>query len=106
MIPFGSQRANGQDLAIHLSNAQDNEYVEVADIRGAMAGDLHGAFAEWEAQAAAMTKCQNYLYSLSINPDPAKGPMARELYTDYIARVEDALGLQGQGRAVVFHIKD
>ena len=106
MIPFASQRGEGQDLAVHLSNGTDNEYVEIADIRGAMAGDLHGAFAEWEAQARAMTKCENYLYSLSINPDPAQGPMARGLYEDYIARVETALGLEGQGRAVVFHIKE
>lgn len=106
MIPFGSQRGSGQDLAIHLMNAHDNEYVELADLRGSVAADLSGAFGEWEAQAHAMTRCQNYLYSLSVNPDPAQGPMPRELYDDYIARAEDALGLAGQPRAVVFHIKD
>ena len=106
LIPFASQRGGGADLAAHLLNAHDNEYVEVADIRGAMAGDLHGAFAEFEAQAQAMTKCKNYLYSLSINPDTAQGPMARALYADYIQRAEEALGLHGQGRAVVFHIKE
>lgn len=106
MIPFGSQRGSGQDLAIHLMNAHDNEYVELADLRGAMAADLSGAFAEWETQAHAMTRCENYLYSLSVNPDPAQGRMPRALYDDYIARVETALGLAGQPRAVVFHIKD
>ena len=106
MIPFGSQRGSGQDLAIHLMNAHDNEYVELAGLRGAMAADLSGAFAEWETQARAITRCENYLYSLSVNPDPAQGPMPRALYDDYIARVETALGLAGQPRAVVFHIKD
>ena len=106
MIPFGSQRGSGQDLAIHLMNAHDNEYVELADLRGSMAPDLSGAFGEWEAQAQAMTRCKNYLYSLSVNPDPAQGPLPRALYDDYIARVEEALGLVGQPRAVVFHIKD
>ncbi len=106
MIPFASQRGGGQDLATHLRNEHDNEYMEVADLRGAVADDLHGAFAEWEAQASAMTKCANYLYSLSINPDPAQGPMPRDLYDDYITRVEEALGLDGQPRAVVFHIKE
>ncbi len=106
MIPFASQRGSGQDLATHLLNEHDNEYMEMADLRGAVADDLHGAFAEWEAEASAMTKCMNYLYSLSINPDPAQGPMSRELYDDYIARVEQALGLEGQPRAVVFHIKE
>ncbi len=105
MIPFASQRGEGQDLAIHLMNAEDNEYVELADVRGAIADDLPGAFAEWEAQASA-TKCQNFLYSLSINPDQTQGPLPRNLYDDYIARVEAALGLGGQARAVVYHIKE
>lgn len=106
MIAFGSQRAGGGDLATHLSNAEDNEYVELADLRGAIADDLHGAFSEWEAQARAMTRAKNYLYSLSINPDPAQGPLTREQYADYLARAEESLGLGGQPRAVVFHIKE
>jgi hypothetical protein len=105
MIPFGSQRALGQDLATHLLNEQENDRVEIVSVRGAVAQDLHGAFAEWEAQAHALTRCQNYLYSLSINPDPAQGPLTREQYADYIERAEGKLGLTGQPRAVVFHIK-
>jgi hypothetical protein len=106
MIPFASQRALGQDLATHLLNEYDNDYMEVADVRGAVADDLHGAFAEWEAQAHALTKCENYLYSLSINPDQRQGRLTRDQYMDYIDRVEEKLGLTDQGRAVVFHIKD
>lgn len=107
MIPFASQRAGGQDLATHLQNDLDNDYMEVAEVRGAIATDLHGAFAEWELHARGLTKCQKYLYSLSINPwDQVNGPMSREQYADYIDRVEDRLGLSGQPRAVVYHIKD
>lgn len=106
MIAFGSQRGSGGDLATHLSNAEDNEYVELADLRGAIADDLHGAFSEWEAQAHAMTRAKNYLYSLSVNPDPAQGRLTREQYQDYIERAEESLGLAGQPRAVVFHIKE
>jgi hypothetical protein len=105
MIPFGSQRALGQDLATHLLNAQDNERLEVAQVRGAVARDLHGAFAEWEAQAYNLTRATNYLYSLSINPDQRQGRLTREQYFDYIDRTEQRLGLSGQPRAVVFHIK-
>lgn len=105
MIPFGSQRALGQDLATHLLNAQDNEYLEIAQVRGAVAQDLHGAFAEWEVQAEALTRCRQYLYSLSVNPDPRQGQLSRAQYLDYIDRVEERLGLSGQPRAVVFHIK-
>ncbi|MEW8185643.1 MAG: relaxase/mobilization nuclease domain-containing protein [Candidatus Thiodiazotropha endolucinida] len=105
MIPFASQRGMGQDLAAHLQNQHDNEVMEVAELRGAVVHDLHGAFAEWEAQAHALTRCQNYLYSLSINPDPKQGELTREQYFDYIERVENKLGLSGQPRAIVFHTK-
>ena len=106
MIPFASQRGGGQDLATHLLNAYDNEIAEVAHLRGTIADDLHGAFKEWEVQADALTRCEKYLYSLSINPDPAQGPLTRDQYMDYIARAEEMLGLKEQPRAVVFHIKE
>ena len=105
MIPFASQRGLGQDLATHLLNAQENERIELAHVRGAIAQDLHGAFAEWALQADTLTNCRNYLYSLSINPDPAQDRLTREQYLDYVARVEKALGLDGQPRAIVFHEK-
>ena len=105
MIPFGSQRALGQDLATHLQNAEENERLEVAQVRGAVARDLHGAFAEWEAQAHTLTRCTNYLYSLSINPDQRQGRLTKDQYLDYIERTENRLGLSGQPRAIVFHIK-
>ncbi len=104
MIPKGNQRSGGQQLASHLLNAYDNDSVEVADVRGAIAQDLHGAFAEWYAEAKA-TKCIKYLYSLSINPDHKQGPFNREHYYDFIRRTENTLGLSGQPRAVVFHVK-
>src|SRR6185312_16951246 len=53
-----------------------------------------------------MTRCRNYLYSLSVNPDPAHGPLTREQYLEFIDRAEQKLGLVGQPRAVVFHIKE
>ena len=106
MIPFGSQRAGGQDLATHLLNAQDNERLELAQVRGAVARDLHGAFAEWEAQAHTLTRCRKYLYSLSVNPDARQGGLARAQYLDYIDRVEQGLGLMDQPRAVIFHEKN
>lgn len=105
MIVFGSQRGGGADLATHLSNAEDNEYVERIEGRGSIADDTHGAFAEWEAIAHSMTKCKNYMYSLSVNPDPAQGTLTQEQYLDYIERAEERLGLQGQSREIYLHIK-
>ena len=105
MISFASQRGLGQDLATHLMNTHDNEIMDVAEVRGAVAQDLHGAFAEWEFQAHALTRCRKYLYSMSINPDPEQDPLTREQYHDYITRTEVKLGLQDQPRAIVFHQK-
>jgi hypothetical protein len=100
MIPKGNQRGGGRQLATHLLNQFDNDHVEVVDLRGAVAQDLHGAFHEWFAQSKA-TKCQKYLYSLSVNPDLAKYNLTREQYLDFIARTERSLKLVGQPRAVV-----
>jgi hypothetical protein len=106
MIPKASQRGGGQDLATHLLNACDNEYVEVAEVSGAVTRDLHGAFAEWETIASSLTRCRNYLYSLSINPDIGQTTLTRAQYLDYVERAEEKLGLAGQPRAVIFHIKE
>lgn len=105
MIPFSSQRGLGQDLATHLLNEHDNEVMELVDLRGSVADDLHGAFAEWELQAHYLTKCERYLYSLSVNPDPRQPALSQDQYFDYINRIEEKLGLSGQPRAVVFHTK-
>lgn len=106
MIPFASQRADGQDLATHLMNEFDNEYVEVVQVRGAIARDPPGAFAEWEAQADLLTRCRQPFCCLSINPDEWQGRLTREQYFDYIDRAENKLGLTGQPRAIFFHIKE
>jgi hypothetical protein len=104
MILKGNQRGGGSQLAIHLMNSFDNEVVEVADVRGTVAQDLSGAFAEWAAEARA-TNCEKYIYSLSLSPDQAQGRLTREQYLDLIARTERSLKLVGQPRAVVFHEK-
>lgn len=106
MIAKGSQRGYGQDHATHLLNAHDNEYIEVAEIRGAIADDLHGAYAEWGFNAGAMTNCKKYIYSLIISPDEKQGRLTREQYDEYIDGAEDTLGLSGQPRSKVYHIKE
>jgi hypothetical protein len=102
MILKGSQRGNGADLATHLMNSFDNESIEIADVYGAVAGDLHGAFAEFEAVSLG-TKAREYLYSLSISP-PAV--LTREQYFEAIGIIETRLDLTAQPRAVIFHVKD
>jgi len=102
MILKGNARAGGADLARHLMNARDNDSVELAETRGFVADDLKGSFAEAEAIATG-TRCEEYLYSLSINPTD---PLSRAQYDHAIAKVEKKLGLTDQPRAVVFHVKE
>src|SRR5580692_7888039 len=104
MILKGNQRGGGQQLAAHLLNSFDNERVEIVDVRGAVAQDLSGAFAEWAAEARG-TRCQKFLYSLSLNPDQSQGHLTREQYLEFLERTERSLKLVGQPRAVVFHEK-
>lgn len=102
MILKGNQRSGGEDLASHLMNIYDNDAMELVAVRGTVAQDLHGAFAEFEAMATG-TRCKQPLYSLSINPSE---PMSRDQYLTAIDRVEDKLGLSGQPRAIVMHVKE
>lgn len=101
MILKGNARKNGSDLAVHLLNSFDNEHIEVADIRGTAASDLLGAFTEIEAVASG-TNCKKPLYSLSINPP---SPLTPSQYIEALTRIESALGLSGQPRAIVMHRK-
>ena len=103
MIMVGHSRGNGQNLARHLLSGE-NEHVTVHDISGFACDDLHGAFKEAEAFARG-TKCQKYLYSLSLNP-PSKESVETKDFEDAISRVEETLGLKGQPRAIVFHEKE
>nr|MDJ0614640.1 relaxase [Rhizobiaceae bacterium] len=104
MILHGNSRGGGGQLARHLTNVIDNEQVIIHELRGFTAADLNGAFKE--AQAIALgTKCKKFLYSLSLNP-PRDEIVNTEIFENAINEAERALGLEGQSRAVVFHIKD
>ena len=104
MILNGNSRGSGQELALHLMNAQDNEQIELHDIRGFISQDLSGALLEAEAIAKG-TKCDEYLYSLSLNPPKDENVSVRD-FKKAIKQVEKKLGLTNQPRAIVFHIKD
>lgn len=103
MILKGNQRGFGQELARHLLNVDDNEHAEIHELRGFMSSDLSGAFKEIEAISLG-TKCQQYLYSLSLNP-PQNARVSVEAFEKAIEDIERRLGLSGQPRAIVFHEK-
>ena len=103
MILKGNQRANGRELALHLMNVEDNEHAVVHELRGFMANDLIGAFKEAEAISLG-TKCQQYLFSLSLNP-PQSAKVPVEEFKKVIGEIEQRLGLSDLPRAIVFHEK-
>lgn len=103
MILKGNSRAHGSELAAHLLNVDDNEHATIHELRGFLSDDLAGAFREIEAVSQG-TKCQQYLFSLSLNP-PMTATVSVQEFEETIDKIEQRLGLSGQPRAIVFHEK-
>ena len=104
MILKAKERGNAPQLARYLMQMRDNDHVELHEVRGFASSDLPGAFREAEAIAAG-TRCQNHLFSMSLNP-PQGGEVSVAAFEEAIDRIEQKLGLEGQPRAVIFHEKD
>lgn len=102
MILHGNQRGGAKDLALHLMK-DENERVEIFEMRGFVADTLDGAFRESYAMSRG-TRCKQHLYSMSINP-PADADIQPVHFVDAANRTEKCLGLDGQPRAIVFHEK-
>lgn len=102
MILNGSQRGGAKDLALHLEK-EENEHVEVHELRGFVSQNLMGALNEAYAVSQG-TQCKQFLYSLSLNP-PENENVSIETFEAAIEQVEEKLGLSGQPRAIVFHEK-
>ncbi len=103
MILVGNQRGGAKDLALHLLK-QENEHVEVHEVRGFASDNLMAALNEAYAISRA-TRCKQFLFSLSLNP-PREENVSTETFEQAIDRAEEKLGLHGQPRAVVFHEKN
>ena len=103
MILVASQRAGARALADHLLNMIDNDHVEVIDLNGFIADNLHGALDEVHAISKA-TKCKQYLFSVSLNP-PEECMVAAEGFREAADRIATKLGLSDQPRALIVHEK-
>jgi hypothetical protein len=103
MILTGNQCDSDQELVTQLLNADNNQRIDILDLRATVAQDLHGAFHEWYVKSIG-TKCLKYLYSLSIIPAPSQAGLSRAQYFDLIKRVEEKLGLSAQPSAIVLHV--
>lgn len=104
MILVGSQRSEALALADHLTNTRDNDHVELLEMDGFMADDLHGALQEAQAIARA-TKCKQYLFSLSLNP-PEDAIASEKDFIEAADKAGKSLGLSNQPRAIVIHEKE
>ncbi len=104
MIFKASKRSGGRQLGAHLLKAEENEHVEIHEVSGFISDTVMGAMNEAYA-AARGTKCQRYLFSMSLSP-PAHESVRVEVFEKVIGDIEDRLNLTGQPRVIVFHEKE
>ncbi|MEL6824761.1 MAG: relaxase [Pseudomonadota bacterium] len=81
----------------------ENDHVQVHEVRGFISDDVFEAFQEAEALSKG-TKCSKFLFSLSLSP-PKDANVSTDEFEKAINKAEQALGLNGQPRAIVFHEK-
>jgi hypothetical protein len=91
-------------LAVHLQRTDTNERAEVKELRDVAADNLDGALREMAAVASG-TRSKRPLYHASINTGPGERLTAAQQALA-VDRLEAALGLTGQPRAVVEHVKE
>ena len=78
MILKGSQRSGGKQLAAHLLKVEENEHVDVHDLRGFIAENLPSAFNEIHALSKG-TRAKQPFFSLSLSPHQASEYRLRSL---------------------------
>lgn len=104
MIINGGSRCNGAFFAKHLGNAEKNETVKLAEIRGLAAKNIGQALYEMKAVASGTPRCKNFFYHANLNPlDHEK--LTPEQWDQAVDTLEKKLGLEGQARFVVEHEK-
>jgi hypothetical protein len=103
MIIKASRRSGATQLGLHLLKPE-NEHVELHEVRGFMADDVLGAFKEAQAMAS-VTKCEKFLFSVSLNP-PETASVRPETFEKAADAIEQKLGLEGQPRVILFHEKE
>lgn len=103
MILKGSQRSGAKQLGLHLLRMDENDHVEVHEIRGFVSNNVVNALREAYAVSRG-TKCKQFLFSLSLNPPLAEN-VPISVFEAAIEETEKRLGLSGQPRVIVFHEK-
>jgi len=104
MIARGQIHSSGPKLAAYLTTGKEGERAELVELRGVLADDIRGAFADLQ-NIAALTKAEKPFFHAHIRlPDDER--LTREQWLIVADRMEKALGFAGQARAVAFHRSD
>lgn len=104
MIARGQIHSSGPKLAAYLTTGKEGERAELVELRGVLAEDIRGAFADLQ-NIAALTKAEKPFFHAHIRlPDDER--LTREQWLVVADRMEKALGFAGQSRAVAFHRSD
>lgn len=104
MIIKGRSRGSARELVTHLQRLDTNEHLELVQVRGTVAQDLRGALTELAAVAAG-TRCKRPLYHAALNIRIDEH-LTREQWLHAVDALEGRLGLGGQPRALVMHLKN
>lgn len=106
MIIKGSQRSGAKQLAAHLLKTEENEHVEIHEVRGFYTTDknIYNALHEIKTLSSA-TNCKQYMFSVSLNP-PQDERAPIEYFEHAASQIEDRLNLKDQPRIIVFHEKE
>lgn len=104
MIIKGSSRGGAKALATHLLRTDENDHVEVHELRGFLSEDLTEAFKEVQAISKG-TRCRQPFFSVSLNPPP-EADATVDHFVAAANKIEAETGLEDHPRAIVFHEKD
>jgi hypothetical protein len=104
MIINGGSRCNWRFFAKHLMKGEENERVEITEIRGLAGDTVLEALREMDALASG-TRCKNFFYHANLNPR-ADEHLTPEQWERAIDTLESNLGLDGHSRFIVEHQKE
>ena len=104
MILKAKERGDARQLARYLLATRNNEHVDLHEVSGFASDDLIESFHEADAIARG-TRCNNYLFSMSLNP-PVGAYVETAVFERAADQIAKKLGLDNQPRAIVFHEKD
>lgn len=103
MMVKGNSRSNGAFFSKHLMNAEDNERVTIAEIKGFTSDNLPDIFKEISIIAAG-TRAENPFYHGILSPRAGEH-LTPEQWEQAADTMETNLGFEGLSRVVVEHEK-